>query len=51
MNEKDKRLMEKYSQAIFGCSVDDLSEKEEKMLMYHIMEHEPSFMNHPGLTD
>lgn len=51
MNEHDKKLMEKYAQAIFCCSIDDLSDKEERMLMYHVMEHEPSFMNHRGISE
>lgn len=49
MNEKDHKLLEKYSQAIFGCSYDDLSDKEEKMLYYHVLEREPSFLNHRGV--
>jgi len=51
MNENDKKIMEKYAQAIFGCGADDLSEKEERMLIYHILEHNPDFLNHYGIEE
>lgn len=51
MNEKDEKIMEKYAQAIYGCSADDLSEKEERMLIYHIMERDPYFLNHYGIGE
>lgn len=48
MNTKDKMTMQKWAQTIYGCNADDLSDKEEKMLMYHIMDREPGFLAHRG---
>lgn len=46
MNRNDRAILERYAQAIFGCSFDDLSDKEERMLIAHVREREPEFGNH-----
>ena len=49
MNKKDMYILEKYAQAIFGCNWDDLDDKEQTMLIYHVREREPEFQNHAGI--
>lgn len=49
MRKSDKQLLEKYAQEIFGCSYDDLSDKEAEMLKAHIRERESDFENCRGL--
>lgn len=51
MNKHDKALLEKYAQAIFGCSADDLEDREYDMLVAHVAENEPSFLNHRGIME
>lgn len=46
MNKRDLELLELYSNAIFGCSFNDLSDTEERMLIAHVREREPEFENH-----
>ena len=50
MNAKDKKIMQTWAEAIYGCNAEDLSDKEEKMLMYHLMETHPKFMAHSGIN-
>ena len=49
MNQNDYELLERYSEAIYGCSFEDLSDSEERMLIEHVRSHEPEFQNHRGL--
>ena len=49
MNNNDIKILEKYAHAIFGCDWDDLDDKEQLMLIYHIRECEPEFENHFGV--
>ena len=50
MRDCDKELLEHYTQTIYGCSFDDLSEKEEKMLIAHVRDREPDFENCRGIA-
>ena len=49
MNAKDKRIMQTWAETIYGCNAEDLSDKEEKMLVYHIMERNSNFLAHSGV--
>ena len=49
MNSNDICILEKYAQAIFGCGWDDLEDREQTMLIYHVREREPEFENHRGV--
>ena len=42
--------LDKYSNAIFGCSYNDLSDNEQKLLVAHVRDREPDFQNRRGLT-
>ena len=51
MNEKDRKMLEKYAQVMFGCDFDDLSDQEETLLIAYVRAREPDFENHRGIIE
>ena len=49
MNKHDIQILNRYANAIFGCDWDNLDDKEQTMLIYHVREREPEFENHRGV--
>lgn len=45
----EKDILDKYSERIFGCKYDDLSQNEQKLLVAHVRDREPDFQNRRGL--
>ena len=50
LNKNDLKILEQYSQAIYGCGWNDLDNKEQTMLIGYCQERCPEFMYHFGVV-
>ena len=47
--QAEKEILNKYADVVFGCKYDDLSDNEQKLLVAHVRDREPSFQMRRGI--